>query len=99
MVEDDDEVRTQMKWALTPQYNVVVADDRQSAIEKLREHGPAVVTLDLGLPPSPGDPTEGFSTLEQLLSVDSFVKVIVITGQDEHSNGAQAIGQGAFDFF
>src|SRR6185295_19270167 len=92
-------VRTQMKWALAQQYNVLLAEDRKSAIDNLKHHRPYVVTLDLGLPPSPGDTREGFATLSDLLHADSSLKVIVITGQDEKSNGMQAIGQGAYDFF
>jgi len=99
IVEDDDELRTQMRWALAPQYNIVVAEDRLGALEQLKQHQPAVVTLDLGLPPSPGDPSEGFSALADLLEADPALKVIVITGQDEQGNGSQAIGQGAYDFF
>jgi two-component system NtrC family response regulator len=99
IVDDDDEVRTQMKWALAGQYQVALADDRQSALDNFNEHKPAVVTLDLGLPPSAGNTTEGFATLSELLQRDPTLKVIVITGQDEQSNGVQAIGQGAYDFF
>src|SRR5262249_2156285 len=99
IVEDDDELRTQMRWALAPQYNIVVAEDRLGALEQLKQHQPAVVTLDLGLPPSPGDTSEGFSALADLLEADPALKVIVITGQDEQGNGSQAIGQGAYDFF
>src|SRR5439155_8095327 len=60
---------------------------------------PGVVTLDLGLPPSPGDTREGFLTLAEMLKVDPLVKVLVITGQDEKRNGMEAIGQGAYDYF
>jgi len=99
IIDDDDEVRTQMKWALAQQYNVLMAEDRQSALKQLKEHRPAVVTLDLGLPPSPGDTREGFAALADLLHSDPSLKVIVITGQGEKSNGVQAIAQGAYDFF
>jgi two-component system NtrC family response regulator len=99
IVDDDDEVRTQMKWALAQQYEVLLAEDRQAALAKLKEHRPGVVTLDLGLPPSPGDTREGFAALADLLHCDPSLKVIVITGQDEKSNGVQAIAQGAYDFF
>src|SRR5215831_15645898 len=99
IVEDDDEVRTQMKWALAQQYDVLLAEDRQSALETMRQHKPAVVTLDLGLPPSRGDTREGFSALADLLPSDPALKIIVITGQDEKGNGMHAIGQGAYDFF
>ena len=99
IIDDDDEVRTQMKWALAQQYNVLMAEDRQSALKQLKEHRPAVVTFDLGLPPSPGDTREGFAALADLLHSDPSLKVIVITGQGEKSNGVQAIAQGAYDFF
>ena len=99
IVDDDDDVRSQMKWAFTPNYDVVLAADRTSALELLKKHEPSLVTLDLGLPPSPGDTREGFLTLAAMLQFDPQVKVIVITGQDERSNGMEAIGQGAFDFF
>jgi two-component system NtrC family response regulator len=99
IIDDDDEVRTQMKWALRQQYDVLLAEDRQSALKQLKEHRPAVVTLDLGLPPSPGDTREGFAALADLLHSDPSLKVIVITGQGEKSNGVQAIAQGAYDFF
>jgi len=99
IVDDDDEVRTQMKWALAEQYEVLLAEDRKGALENLKRHRPAVVTLDLGLPPSPGDTREGFAALADLLHSDPSIKIIVITGQDEKINGMQAIAQGAYDFF
>jgi two-component system NtrC family response regulator len=99
IVDDDDEVRTQMKWALSGQYDVLLAEDRQAALANLKQHRPAVVTLDLGLPPSPGDTREGFAALADLLHSDPSLKVIVITGQDEKSNGMHAIAEGAYDFF
>src|SRR5437867_11691440 len=99
IIEDDDELRTQMKWALTENYDVLLAEDRPETLQILSELKPCVVTLDLGLPPSPGDSREGFLALADLLQSDPPLKIIVITGQDEKENGMQAIGQGAFDFF
>src|SRR5215470_11107013 len=99
IVDDDDELRTQMKWALTSHYEVILADDRPSALEALKRDKPGVVTLDLGLPPSPGDTREGFLTLSDMLQMDPLLKVLVVTGQDEKENGIEAIGLGAYDFF
>jgi len=99
IVDDDDEVRTQMKWALAQQYEVLLAEDRKGALESMKQYRPSVVTLDLGLPPFPGDTREGFTTLAELLHSDSSLKVVVITGQDEKNNGMHAIAQGAYDFF
>ena len=99
IVDDDDDVRMQMKWALSSRYDVSLADDRPSALEILRKEKPRAITLDLGLPPSPGDTREGFVTLENMMQLDPLVKVIVVTGQDEKENGIKAIGEGAYDFF
>ena len=98
IVDDDENIRTQMKWALAREYDVVLAEDRQSALEKIRKEHPSVVTLDLGLPPHPGGIEEGLRALTGMLEQDPFIKVIVITGQTERSNALQAIGQGAYDF-
>ena len=99
IVDDDDEVRTQMKWALTAHYDVSLAEDRTSALQLLSRERPPVVTLDLGLPPSPGDTREGFLALADILQGDWQPKVVVITGQSERENGMEAIAQGAYDFF
>ena len=98
IVDDDDEVRAQMRWALTSRYDVLLAEDRSSALDVLKKESPGVVTLDLGLPPSPGDTREGFLALSEMLQVNPLLKVLVITGQSEKENGLEAIGQGAYDF-
>jgi two-component system NtrC family response regulator len=99
IVDDDEEIRTQMKWALAREYEVFVAEDRQSALQVFNTERPAVVTLDLGLPPHPRDMEEGFRTLSDILQEDTDAKVIVITGRDGREYALQAIGQGAYDFF
>jgi two-component system NtrC family response regulator len=99
IVEDDDFVRDQMKWALAAQYEVFMAEDRAAAMDIcLREH-PLLVTLDLGLPPSPGTAQEGFRALNEMLQFDPLLKVLIISGQGERENALAAIGQGAYDFF
>jgi len=99
IVEDDEELRTQMKWALVQDYEVFLAHDRPNALEILRSERPAVVTLDLGLPPHPEGSEEGFLALSEMLEQDGLIKVIIITGQGEKDNALKAIGQGAYDFF
>jgi two-component system NtrC family response regulator len=99
IVDDDDDVRTQMKWALSQDYDVFLAEDRATAVALVHKERPNVVTLDLGLPPSPSNTREGFLALAEMLECDPFLRVVVITGQGEKENGMEAIGQGAFDFF
>ncbi|MES9869280.1 MAG: PEP-CTERM-box response regulator transcription factor [Sedimenticola sp.] len=98
IVEDDEGIQSQLKWCFDD-YEVVVAGERIEAIEQLRRYQPAVVLLDLGLPPDPGGATEGIATLEEILSIAPDTKVIVVTGNNDHDNAVKCIGQGAYDFY
>jgi len=98
IVDDDEEIRTQMKWALGGDYEVFQAESRSSALEVFRTERPAAVLLDLGLPPHPNNPEEGLAVLTELLAQDRLVKVIIISGQGEKENALRAIGAGAYDF-
>jgi len=98
IVDDDEEIRTQMKWALANDYEITLAEDRPTAVEKFRAVNPLVVLLDLGLPPHPGDPEEGLATLSEILALDRLTKIVVITGQGDRNIALQAIGSGAYDF-
>jgi two-component system NtrC family response regulator len=97
IVEDDPALQKQMQWAFD-QYETVLASDRESAIAQVRRHEPAVVTMDLGLPPSPDDPAEGFRLLEEMHALVPNTKVIVLTGQNDRLNALKAISLGAHDF-
>lgn len=99
IIEDDEFIANQMKWALAANYEVFLAEDRASGLELARKEHPPVVTLDLGLPPSSGDTTEGFLALTELLQADPLLKVMIVSGQDEQKNALEAIRQGAYDFF
>src|SRR6185312_10580455 len=98
IVDDDEEIRTQMKWALTADYQILEAGDRRSALETFRTAHPAVVLLDLGLPPHPAAPDEGLAALAEILAQDRLAKVVIIAGQGEKDVALQAIGTGAYDF-
>jgi len=98
VVEDDPALQTQMKWAFDA-YDVALASDYDEAIAQMRRLEPAVVTLDLGLPPDTGGVTEGFRTLDRILELAPDTKVIVVTGQHDTANARRAVAQGAYDFF
>jgi two-component system NtrC family response regulator len=98
IVEDDEGLQRQLKWAYEG-YRVVCAGDRKSAIEALRANEPAVVTLDLGLPPDPDGTDEGFATLEEILKLKPGTKVIVATGHGARESALKAIAMGAYDFY
>ena len=98
IVDDDEAIRTQMKWALNQDYDVCFAEDRRSAVEVFEANLPAVTLLDLGLPPHPNECDEGMAALSEILAIDSTAKVIIISGQNEKPNAIQAVGTGAYDF-
>ncbi|AMY12955.1 Transcriptional regulatory protein ZraR [Luteitalea pratensis] len=98
VVDDDEDIRVQMKWALAADYEVSMAGDRMSAVAAYTTERPLVTLLDLGLPPSPNDPTEGLATLSGLLVLDRQAKVVIVSGQGEKANALSAVGAGAWDF-
>ena len=98
MVEDDRGLQKQMRWSFDT-YEVVFAEDFDSAISAVRRYEPAVMTLDLGLPPDPDETTQGFRILEEVMTLAPSTKVIALTGQNDRSNAVRAIGLGAYDFF
>ena len=98
VVEDDEGLQRQLKWAYEA-YEVVFASDRAAALEQLRLHEPAVVTLDLGLPPDPDGTAEGFATLIDILRVKPDTKVIVASGHGARESALKAIALGAYDFY
>jgi two-component system NtrC family response regulator len=98
IVEDDPALQTQLRWSFD-KFEALTASDRESALTQLHRHNPAVVTMDLGLPPAADSVSEGFLLLEQILATAPETKVIVLTGQNDQANALRAIALGAYDFF
>ncbi len=98
VVEDDAGLQAQLKWAY-PDFSVIIAGDRASAMAALRAEEPAVVTLDLGLPPDPDGTSEGFAVLDAILALKPDTKVIVASGHGARGSALQAIARGAYDFY
>jgi two-component system, NtrC family, response regulator len=98
IVEDDEGLQRQLKWAYED-YDVIVAGDRSTAIDLLRSEEPNVVTLDLGLPPDPDGTTEGFAALLEILALKPDTKVIIASGHGARESAMHAIASGAYDFY
>ena len=98
IVEDDEGMQRQLRWAYAD-YEVIVVGDRQAAIDAVRAHEPDVVTLDLGLPPDADGVTEGFATLEAILALKPDTKIIIASGHGERSSALRAMASGAYDFY
>ncbi|MCT2558103.1 PEP-CTERM-box response regulator transcription factor [Tsuneonella sp. YG55] len=98
VVEDDEGLQAQLKWAYED-FDVVIAGDRESALAALRSDEPAVVTLDLGLPPDPDGTSEGFAVLDAIMALKPDTKVIVASGHGARESALTAIERGAYDFY
>ena len=99
VVEDDEEISRQLKWALAEEYEIHLAQDGPSALQILKSERPAVVSLDLGLPPRPHDSGVGMELLGKILRSEPSPKVVVVTGNNDRKNAIQAISQGAWDYY
>ena len=98
VIEDDAGLQKQLKWAYED-FTVLLAGDRQEALTLLRSEEPAVVTLDLGLPPDPDGTSEGFAVLDAILQAKSDTKIVVASGHGAHDSALRAIASGAYDFY
>ena len=98
IVDDDEDIRTQMKWALAQDFDVALAADQPEAVAAFTAERPIVTLLDLGLPPRPNEVEEGMLALSRLLALDPLAKVIIVSGQGDKENALRAVGAGAYDF-
>ena len=99
IVDDDPLIGESLQYFLSRDFEVEVAASRGEAISLLRELAapPALALVDLGLPPSTQLPTEGFKLIGELLAHAPKIKILVLTGQNEESNGRRARALGALE--
>lgn len=100
IVDDDALIREGLMLALEQDFIVYQAESRATAIALLRglSSPPALALIDLGLPPLPHRPDEGFQLIAELLAHSSKIKIFTLSGQDEKSNARHARALGAIDF-
>ncbi|MBE7415658.1 MAG: sigma 54-interacting transcriptional regulator [Deltaproteobacteria bacterium] len=99
VLDDDETFRGQMKWAFCRDYEVFEAGSRNEALKAASERSIPVGVMDLGLPPSPFEPSEGMRAIREILSANPLFKAVILTGVDERENAFRALDLGAFDYF
>jgi two-component system NtrC family response regulator len=99
IIDDNPDIRQQLKWGLGEEYTVYLAGDVNEGIGLFKRHHPRAVILDLGLPPHEDTSVEGFRGLAELLELDPYTKVIMLTGNSERENALKSMQLGAYDFF
>jgi two-component system NtrC family response regulator len=99
IVDDDEQIRKQIQWALSDEFSILSAGDRQSALDTFKKEEIPVVLLDLGLPPHPREAVEGLQALEEMIGLNPLTKVIIVSGNSERQNALEAVDKGAHDIF
>ena len=98
IVEDDKGLQSQLRWHFD-QYEVIIAGNREEAINAIRMHEPPMVLQDLGLPPDEEGVEEGFKCIQEISSLAPMTKIIVMTGNADYENAVRAVAMGAYDFY
>ncbi|MDP2762376.1 MAG: sigma-54 dependent transcriptional regulator [Sideroxyarcus sp.] len=100
IVDDDPLIRDSLSIALGDEFNILLAEDRRQAIQLVRglEAPPELALVDLGLPPTPHRPQEGFRLITELLAHAPQIKIVTLSGQNEEGNARHARALGAFEF-
>ena len=100
VVDDDPLITDTLAFALGSDYEVYACDSRRHAIELLRQlpAAPGLALVDLGLPPSPHAPDEGFQLIADLLAHSPAMKIFVLSGQNDAANARHARALGAWEF-
>ncbi len=100
IVDDDPLIREGLAFALGDDFDILQAETRAAAITLLRKltTPPQLALIDLGLPPLPHRPDEGFHLISELLAHSPKIRIFVLSGQEEQSNARHARALGAIDF-
>jgi DNA-binding NtrC family response regulator len=100
IVDDDPVISDTLSFVLASDFNVYVADSRPQVKSLLRQldRAPQLALVDLGLPPTPHRPDEGFRLVSELVAYSPEMKIVVLSGQSDEMNARHARTLGAVDF-
>src|SRR3954465_1852671 len=100
VVDDDPLITDTLAFALGSDYEVLACESRREAVERLRamEAPPPLALVDLGLPPTPPAPDEGFQLIADLLAHSPAMKIFVLSGQNDAAHARHARVLGAWEF-
>jgi len=100
VVDDDALIADTLSFALGAEFEVLACESRLHAIDLLRQlpEAPQLALVDLGLPPTPHAPDEGFQLITDLLAHSPRMRIFVLSGQNDatHARHARALGAAEF---
>jgi DNA-binding NtrC family response regulator len=99
-VDDDALILESLSFFLKRRFQVHTASTRAEARRLLQglEIQPSLALVDLGLPPAPHTPDEGFALITELLAFNPAMRILVLSGQDKNAHSQHALTLGAVDF-
>jgi DNA-binding response OmpR family regulator len=83
IVDDDEAITQQLFWTLCDDYEVVTANDLQTAVRRARVYEPAVSILNLQLPPIANSPEVGLRIVEYLKAHVPDSKILIMSAVNE----------------
>ena len=100
IVDDDPLITDTLNFVLSRDFSVYVADSRAQVKSLLRQldRAPQLALIDLGLPPTPHRPDEGFRLISELIAYSAGIKIVVLSGQSDETNARHARTLGAIEF-
>lgn len=100
IIDDDPLITDTLHFVLSKFFEVSVAESLAQAKSLLLQLDtpPALALVDLGLPPTPHNPEEGFKVISTLLAHVPTIKIHVLSGQNDDANIKRALSLGALDF-
>ncbi|HSN41164.1 MAG TPA: sigma-54 dependent transcriptional regulator [Burkholderiales bacterium] len=100
IVDDDPLITDTLNFVLSKDFTVYVAESRPQVTSLLRQidHPPQLALIDLGLPPTPHRPDEGFRLISDLIAYSPGMKIVVLSGQSDETNARHARTLGAIEF-
>jgi two-component system nitrogen regulation response regulator GlnG len=100
IVDDDPLIADSLGYYLQDDFRIDAAGSRPEAIQWLQDQPapPALALVDLGLPPSPHRPQEGFALISELLARAPQTRIVVLSGQNDSANARHARALGAVEF-
>ena len=100
IVDDDPLITDTLNFVLSRDFTVYVADSRVRVKSLLRQldNAPELALIDLGLPPTPHRPDEGFRLISELIAYSPGIKIVVLSGQNDEANARHARTLGAIEF-
>ena len=100
IVDDDPLISDTLNFVLSNDFSVYVAESRAQVKSLLRQldRPPRLALVDLGLPPTPHRPDEGFRLVTELIAYSPDIKIVVLSGQSDETNARHARTLGAVEF-